>query len=229
MKNASQCAKELTRLLKSLKSPEPPELPGGGNPVAVLVQSVLMCEASTDLADGAYERIGREVVDFNDLRVCLPHETMQWLGRDYPLAVERCQQLRNVLNDIFLREHGVHLDHLREYGKRDVKKYIEGLDGISPYTASRVMLLCFQTHAIPVDEQLRQMLIEEGAADESADVEELSSWLARQIKASDGIDAHLALQAWVDAAHAKSGRQASSSASSSKKSTRKTSTKRAAG
>ncbi|MCZ6783008.1 MAG: hypothetical protein O7G30_06825, partial [Proteobacteria bacterium] len=96
----------------------------------------------------------------------------------------------------------------------------------------RVMLLCYDAHGIPVDDQLRAALIENGAADSSADVDDLSSWLARQIKAGDGAAVHYALQAWIDggggkaeaATRSASGRRAASRRSSGSKSA----TKRAA-
>ena len=56
----------------------------------------------------------------------------------------------------------------------------------------------FDGHAVPADEQLRERLIEAGAADEAADVTDLSNWLARRIKASEALAAHLALQRWID-------------------------------
>jgi hypothetical protein len=83
-------------------------------------------------------------------------------------------------------------------GKREVRKYIESLEGIVPYAAARVLLLCYDTHVIPVDDLLRIQLIEEEIADASVEIPEFSSWLSLQIKAGDGIASHVALQAWID-------------------------------
>jgi hypothetical protein len=160
--------------------------------------SFLMWEATTDKAIGAYHRLLEHVVDFNDLRVCMPHETHEALGPRYPRVLDRCQRMRAVLKDIYLREHAVKLDKLKEMGKRDVKKYLETLEGIVPYVASRVMLLCFETHAVPVDDQLRTQLIEAGAMEAGIEIPEVAGWLATHIKAEDGIHAHYALQAFSD-------------------------------
>lgn len=213
-------ARQLALLLKSLDAPTLPDMSIYSDPLAVLVQSILMWEATSDLARVAHDRLLEHVIDYNDLRVSLPHELASYIGEEFPLALERSQQLRSVLNAIFNREHGVNLEGLRDQGKREIRKYIESLRGISPYAAARVMMLCYETHAIPVDDQLRRLLVAEGVAEENVSIDDLASWLARQIKASDGVSAHLALQAWVDAQFAA---DASSTSKRGKSSTRRSS------
>jgi endonuclease III len=198
VKNASECAKNLTELLKTLPEGEPPAFAHADDPVAVLVLSSLMWGSSTDKALAAYERLFESVIDFNELRVCMPHETAGYLGTRYPRAMERSERLRATLRNIFLRDHAVTLDPLHEATKREVKRYLESLEGMVPYVASRVMLLCFDVHTIPVDELLCEQLIAAGAVDESATVNEISSWLSRRIKAREDRQMHFALQAWID-------------------------------
>lgn len=198
MKNAALCSKKLKALLKKIGKVDAPDFPSPEDPIAVLVMSMLMWESSTEKAMAAYARLMEHVVDFNDLRVCMPHETADIIGARYPRVLDRCQRLRAVLRNIYLREHAVTLERLTGSGKRDAKKYIESLEGIVPYATSRVLLLSFETHAFPVDDQLRIQLIEAEASDSSLETPDLSSWLASQIKAEDGIAAHYAVQSWVD-------------------------------
>ena len=198
MKNANECAKKLTRLLRKLPAVAPPELPDADDPVAVLVLSFLMAESSTSRAIVAYSKLRDRVVDFNDLRVSMAHELAGYLGTRYPMALERSERVRSTLRNIYMREHKVNLDHLRASSKRDVRKYLESLEGVMPYVAARVMLLAFDAHAIPVDEQLRSQLVAAGAANETAKASEISAWISRQIKASDRLSTHFKLQAWVD-------------------------------
>lgn len=218
MKNAAVGAKKLAGLLKKIGStdaPSPATPPGaeieaadpvGGaghaaprhDPIATLVMSFLLWESSSDKAKAAYDRILESVVDFNDLRVSMPHETVEMIGPRYPLALNRTQRLRATLRNIYLREHSVSLDKPAAAGKRDLKKYIETLEGMVPYVAHRVLLLCFDTHGMPVDEQLRTALIEAEVADASVEVPELSSWLASQVRAGEAAGVHAALQSWMD-------------------------------
>ncbi len=198
MKNAAECARKLHALVKKLPEAAPLVFSAADDPIAVLILSSLMAETSTERALAAYSRLLDSIVDFNDLRVSMPHEVVGYIGVRYPRAQERCERLRRVLRHIYLREHCVCLERLREEGKRDGRKYLESLEGMTPYVSSRVMLLCFDAHAMPVDEQLRDRLVEAGAADESADVAAVTTWLARQVKAGDGARVHHKLQAWID-------------------------------
>lgn len=198
MKNAEACARKLASLLKSIGDVPAPSFPDEDDPVATLVLSFLMWEATTEQAVAAYQRVKDSIVDYNDLRVSMPHEVMEWLGEDYPLAADRAQRLRAVLRHIYLREHMVSLEVLTRMGKRDARKYLDSLEGIVPYVAARVMLLSFGTHAIPADQRLCDHLIEVGAADPSVEVPALGVWLSRQIKAENGVAAYFALQAWSD-------------------------------
>jgi endonuclease III len=222
VKNATACAKQLTAILKKLPDGGADELPEQDDPIAVLVQSFLMWEASTAKARVAYDRLRERVVDFNDLRMCMPHELEEYLGSRYPLAGERSQRLRATLRNIFMREHAVTLESLHSMGKRDIKKYVESLEGMTPYVAARLMLLCFDTHAIPVDEQLRSQLVAAGAADESADVGELAAWLGRQVKANQGQAVAAGLQAWIDEV---GGKAKTTARGGRKKTTKKTAKK----
>lgn len=198
MKNANTCAKNLDSLLSKLGKTNPPPSPDVNDPLEVLVMSFLMWETTSERAAAGYEALMNQVVDLNDLRVSMPHEVAEWLGPDYPRALDRAQRLRAVLRDIYLREHAVSLDKLRNLGKREARKYLESLDGIPPYVAARVTLICFGAHAVPVDDQLRTRLIEVGAADVSVEVPGLTAWLTRQIRAEESLAAHYAFQSWVE-------------------------------
>jgi hypothetical protein len=187
--------RNLSRILKKARS-RPREWPDADNPVAVLVLSFLLWESTPAKALAAYKRVVEHVVDFNDLRVSLPHETMARLGERYPLAQERAHRLRASLNDLYNREHAVSLDRLRHLGKKEVKRYLDSLEGITPYVSSRLALLSFDVHGIPADESLRAALIGAGAADPALDLVELGHWLTRHVRAGDGAAAHATLQDW---------------------------------
>jgi endonuclease III len=157
-----------------------------------------MWDSTTSKACAAYKRIRDRVVDFNDLRVTMPREIVEFIGPRYPMAQTRAERLRAALRDTFQREHAVSLDRLFDLGKREIKKYLRSLDGVSPYVADRVTLLSFDCHCIPVDERLRRALAREGVCEESTAIPELASWLARQVKAGEAARTHMVLQQWAD-------------------------------
>ena len=203
MSNTNASVKNLTILLKNLPVPEPPAFPEADDPVAVMIQSFLLWETTTEKALAAYQKILDRIVDFNDLRVCMPHEIMEMIGMRYPRAQDRCERLRAALRDVYLREHAVNLDSLKSMGKREIKKYVELLDGMTPYVSNRLQLLSYEVHGIPVDDQFRAALVTEGVADSEQSISELSNWLARQIKVEDARQTHFAFQQWIESDRSK--------------------------
>lgn len=216
MKNAAECAARLEVLLKNVAPETDARSAEALDPIAVLVYSFLLWEATTAQANRAFKAVQLHVVDFNELRVALPTEIVSMIGERYPLAADRTQRLHATLNDIYRREHIVSLDRLAAGGKRDAKKYIESLEGMTPFVAARVLLMCFETHALPVDERLREALLAEGVIEESIDIVELGNWLSRQVKAGDGDAVHRSLLAWVDDQSARGGRRSRKSSASPK-------------
>lgn len=199
VKNPAIATKKLSALLRKIGDGSRPEAhPPHDDPIATLVMSFLLWESTMDKALAAFERLRTEVVDFNDLRVCMPHETMEILGPRYPRVQERCQRLRAVLRSIYLREHSVSMDKHKTTGKREVKKYVDSLEGVVPYVASRLLLLSFDSHAIPVDEQLRACLAKIEVCEPQMELVDLATWMGSQIKAEDAAGAHYALQAWAE-------------------------------
>jgi hypothetical protein len=198
VKSSSPAAKNLNAVLKRFAKSPPPDFPDAGDPVAVLIQSFLLWEASTAEALSAYAAMKDGFVDYNELRVSLPHEMARALRLRDRRALDRCHRLRAVLTDIFKREHAVTLQRLSQLGKRDLRKYLDELEGMVPFVAARLALLCFDSHSIPVDERLRARLVEQEIVEPGMDLNELSAWLARHVRAAHGPRMHYALQAWCD-------------------------------
>lgn len=193
---------KLTALLKKAPTQaiELPEPVAQREPVAVLIFSFLLWEASTTQAVEAFRRIQESMVDFNDVRVSLPRELIDLLGPRYPRAEERARRMRASLNEVFKREHAVKFP-LAE-GKRDIKAYVESIEGMMvPYVATRLLLICFGVHGVPVDEQTRETLAEHGICEPGSDLAEIGGALARHVKAEQTEAAHAAIQSLVDAHH----------------------------
>ena len=202
MKNAAAHAKKLTSVLKGLKKKV--ELPDSDtDPLEVLTIAMLAWESTSDKARAMYVRLIEGTVDWNDLRVCMPEEIASLAGDKSPEALERATRLKMVLRDVYLRHHEVTLSPEFAGRKREIKSSISALDGLVPYAASRVLTLCFDIPQVPVDSQVRELLIESGAADEEATEEEVASFINKSVKPDHAADVHARLQAWVDSDHEK--------------------------
>jgi hypothetical protein len=137
-------------------------------------------------------------VDLNDLRAMLVKEQVAVIGVRYPLAWDRCVLMRRTLMDIYKREHKVSLERLRGLSKREAKTYIEGLAGITPFVASRTLLLGLGIHGVPVDQATVDVLVEAEVLAEAADPVEVAGLLGRHVRAEDAVEAHAAIRRATD-------------------------------
>lgn len=196
MKNSAACAKKFKALIRKQAAAE--ATPCDDGPTGELIYSSLLWNATSRQAGAAYKRMLRSVVDFNDLRHNHAAETIDLLGASYPLAAERAKRLRAMLRSIYLREHDVTLEVLATLSKAECRQYLETLAGVSPFVANRVLAICCDVAAMPVDDRARECLIAAGAADESVSVPDLAVWVTRQVKAADMVPTLAKLQKWVE-------------------------------
>jgi len=191
-------AKKFAALLKKALGAYDGEDPPPRDPVMQLVVSFLQWDATRHEAEEAFTRLMDGLIDINDLRVSHPHELREMIGVDYPNVVERILRMCQSLHDVYLREHDIQMNSVAGKGKKEQRAYLDGLTGIPPFVAAQVTLLSFGGHAMPIDQKLCDALIEEGCLDEGTSPVEAEAYLVRQVKAGDGLEAHLALQHWSD-------------------------------
>jgi hypothetical protein len=210
--SASEHSKEVTALVKRLRgeygaaldcaSTTPPTIDPAEPLLGEFVRSFLIWEATTAKAAAAMTRLEQSVVDFNELRVCLPDELTRMMGERYPRVEERSLRMRAALNEIYHRQHAVTLEPLMGLGKREAKDYLDSLDGVPRFVSSRVFLLCLGGHAAPVDGRITRRLIEAEVADTGASPDAASATLERKVRAGEMGEVYRLLQAWADEAPA---------------------------
>lgn len=164
-----------------------------------LVFSLLVWEAGESRAAAIPPRLCAAFVDLNDLRIALPDELAAAFGAGLPRAAERADRMIAVLGDIVRRGHALDLSHLPTLGKREARAYLDSLDGIPPFVASRVVLLSLDAHAVPIDSRLARLLERGGLIAAGASPVALSSSLERHVRASEAGRFYRALEAWADA------------------------------
>lgn len=201
MKNEAAFAKKLTALLKKVRREYAAEAPPSRDPVTQLVVGFLEWNAPRKAARDAHNRLMAVMVDNNDLRVSHPHELVELIGLNYPRAEERAARMREVLQEIFIREHGVGLEGLAEKPKKQVRQYLDTLPGMPQFVAAQVYLLSFGGLAVPIDDRMVDLLRQEEAVDPDAPVEAIADFVEKHVKAEEAAELHLALQSWADAAH----------------------------
>ena len=190
--------KALAALLKKAKSAYSGEGADELEPIAQLVFSFLVWNATVRQADTAFGKIMSQVVDLNELRVSHAREVVEIIGVRYPDAEQRSIRMLESMNEIFDREHDFRMTSAKAKGKREQREYLDTLPGMTPFVAARVALLAFGAHAMPVDDRLLSLLIKADVFEPEATPAEAEAWLTRQIKAGDALEAYLWLQEWAD-------------------------------
>jgi hypothetical protein len=166
--------------------------------LAEFVWSFLLWESTTAKAAAAARRIAAGVVDFNELRVCLPGDTLRMLGERYPRGAERARRLRSALAAIYQRHHAVTLEHLSQLPKREARAFLESLGDVPSFVSARVLLHSLGGHAVPVDSRLADLLAQAGVVPAGCDPDSAASSLERRIRAADALEVSRLLQAWSD-------------------------------
>lgn len=196
MKNSSEYAKKFKTLCKKLPAEEAVMHEDG--PIAELIYSQLLWNATKRQADTAYRKLMKASIDLNDLRMNMPQETIEVIGTNYPQAEDRARRLRATLRAIYLREHDVTFTSLSDAGKTEAKEYIQTLDGITHFVSGRVLSLCFGVSVFPVDDRTYHALMTAGVLHEDASMDETATWLSRQVKADDVSRVHGRIHAWAE-------------------------------
>lgn len=188
MKGATECAKKLKQLIRSLRASQGKAgRPATGDPVTQLILGIFSRNAPETKAQEALEALRAAVVDYNDLRVIDFLEMADLIG-PYPDARRKCEDLSRALNSIFAIEHTVSLERLASMPKRDALVYLNGIDGLEAYTRARIRLQGFQQHAIPLDEAMWELVRREGAVDPKCTLDEAQSFLERQIPEKEALE-----------------------------------------
>jgi hypothetical protein len=161
------------------------------------LRSLMVWEASESLAAGALGRIHEGVVDCNELRVLLPGELAELIGKDYPRSQERASRLRDALNSVYRSEDRVSMERLSEAGPREARSFMASLEGTPGFVASRCLLLTRDIHLFPVDDRIVAALHREGVLGAGVSVQTAEAWLEKNVRAAQTREAYLLLEDWV--------------------------------
>jgi len=186
MKNASQYARKVKRLLTRLKQRYgTPRRSEPTDPVQQLLFGILHQGTSVSRAEKALAELRAAMVDLNELRVSTPPELADLLGPSFPHNVEKGKSIAKALNGVFAHHHDLKLDDLKDKAKREARKYLEGLRGVDSCTAAGVVLFSLEGHAIPVDENMLTVLRKDGLIHPDADCAEAQGFLERHVSAAN--------------------------------------------
>jgi hypothetical protein len=186
MRNSSEYGSKLLKLCRKLKR-KSGDLTDGthDDPIEEIVLGFLAGEVSETKAATVLNKIKKHFVDYNELRVYREIELTKLLGSGFPQPKQVAQNIVIVLQQIFDHSDTLQLQHLREGGKREARKFLDEIKGLNAYVSARVMLLCVDAHAFPVHPKMLVMLQDEGVVDPDADGANVQGFLERHVPAKN--------------------------------------------
>lgn len=197
MKNTKTYERKIKKLLSDTKgNGKLPDLQDDSQKVRFLLEAILLADASEKQVRSALQRLDNEFVDYNELRVCQPKEIAEVLGKDLPEARPKAESIVSALNGLYARNSQVSMAYLEDLPKRDLRRHLKEL-GLSPFAGALVAMTCYDVHAIPVDDSLRDVLEINEMIEEGTDLEETQGFLERVIAKKNNAEAHSALQTYV--------------------------------
>ena len=173
--------------------------PSGGDPITQMILGIFSRDLPESKAREALDRLRGMVVDYNELRVIAALELAEMLG-DYPDVRLKCEDVSRALSSIFAREYTISLDGIAELPKKEMRAYLEQIEGLEAYTRARMQLQGFQRHAIPLDEAMWAYARNVRIVDKRCPLAEAQRFLERQIPEQDALEfvALFKRQAWAE-------------------------------
>jgi hypothetical protein len=201
MRGATECARRLKKLHRSLKSKGGKvSMPPYDDPISQLILGVFSRDNPESKAREVLDRLRQFVVDYNELRVTSPREMAEYLGSGVTGLYTKCEDISRALNRIFAQEHIVSLSHLEGRPVKEMRAYLDGVEGLEAYSRARIRLQGLRQHAVPLDEAMWAYAIREQIVDANCELEEAQQFLERQIPKDAALEfvALLRKQAWQE-------------------------------
>ena len=186
MKGNEEYAKKLQQLYRSLKR----RYPKAGKvfydePLEAVVYAIVSEDTSAAAAQSAVKRFGDHFADLNDLRVSRADEIVEVMGSDTPAARSAASAVTTALRAVFDEYHTVSLKALKKMGKRQARKMLEQIEGVSDFAVDYCVLTALQGHAVPLTKKMIDYLRSNELVHPQADEQEIGGFLARQVRAEN--------------------------------------------
>lgn len=186
MKNSKEYSPKIEKLFKSLKKEAAEVKPVSyDEPIDAIVYAFVSAFTTEANVGKILKRIAVHFVDINDLRVSRPEEIAEVFGDMSEAAIASAQSLTMVLNAIFDKYDKVSLGGLTEEGKRQARKDLEEIPGMTPFAVAYTFLTSLGGHAIPLTDAMAAYLRQSDLVHPDATLQEIESFLERQIGAAD--------------------------------------------
>jgi endonuclease III len=119
------------------------------DPLDTLLVSVLAGDGDDLLAADTLEKLRRELVDWNELRVTSPREIEELIA-PLPDAAEKSLVLKRILQKLFVEKHSLNLAHFARFGQARMWEELDAFGGLTSAMKARMMLKAFEFNVLPM-------------------------------------------------------------------------------
>ena len=163
-----------------------------GNPLDILIETILSQNTSDQNRDRAYQRLKTRFPHWEDV---LEAKTKPLVSAIRPggLAEQKARRIREILLWIRKQEGKLSLSFLRTMDSEEIKKTIGALKGVGPKTLHCLLLFGLRREAFPVDTHIHRIGKRLGFIPERMDAEKAHEWMSPLIPKKKSLSLHLNL------------------------------------
>ena len=195
MKDSKDYSPKVTKLFRSLKrKSDKVKMPTYTDPVQAIIDAMVSEHVMQTAAARTLKRMKGHFVDLNDLRVSRSEEVLDVFKDTSEGAEKSAAAMTQVLNTLFEKHNKVTLNFLCHEGKRQAKKDLEEIEGMTSFAASYCFLTALDGHAIPLNPVMLQYLRDHELVHPDATEHEIAGFLERQISAADAYTFYVLLR-----------------------------------
>ena len=169
-----------------------PRKEGSGNPLDILIETILSQNTNDQNRDRAYQRLKSRFPRWEDVLKGRMRSTVSAI-RPGGLAVQKAKRIHEVLRWIQEREGKLSLSFLEKMHDEEIKKTIGGLEGIGPKTIHCLLLFGLGKEAFPVDTHVLRTGKRLGFIPEQMNAEEAHRSMAPLVPKGKSLSLHLNL------------------------------------
>jgi endonuclease-3 len=163
-----------------------------GNPLDILIETILSQNTNDQNRDKAYQRLKTRFPRWEHV-LRARTKTIVSAIRQGGLAEQKARRIREILHWIKKREGKLSLSFLRKMDSEEIKKTIGLLKGVGPKTLHCLLLFGLRREAFPVDTHILRTGKRLGFIPEWMDAEKAHEWMGRLIPKKKSLSLHFNL------------------------------------
>lgn len=189
MKNSKEYGKKIAKLYRSLKQKHAKvKKREFDDPAKAIVYAIVSENMRKSAAKSVFKKMGAHFVDSNDLRVSRTEEIYDVIDIANGDSEKIVSNLTEFLGAIFIKYDTVNLKELKEIGKRQARKDLEGLGMLSRFVICYCFLTSLGGHAIPLTKKMIEYLKDSELVHPDASDDDIEGFLERQISAANAYE-----------------------------------------